>query len=395
MRKAKSVILFIVAVLTCLALATWALDQAFNKGPSLKTARMWHWQATIPNGRVVAFGGHGKGFVSLKTADVWSPSAKSFSTLTMKYTHDFAAFAKLANGRYLLAGGSSNLGVPAYATSEIYNPNSNAFTATGNMVRFRAGAGAATLGSGKVLIAGGWWIHNDAHTYGEIYDPVKGTFKATGPLKVPRAYPLVFPTKDGKAVVAGGNGPQGNPAYIEKVELYNPATNKFAVLRKTLIAGKTGWFIYLYKCMRAIADQKMSDGRYLLTALKNASGGYEVMLVTFDPAKKLFETLDTTPALPSWAQAAISIAPIVDKQKKKAYLLGTLPMSGGIQKQVLYTLDLTTLALVQETDQYSADYYTDFGNQTLLKDGRILMTGGTKDGTNFNPVANSIYVKSE
>jgi len=51
--------------------------------------------------------------------------------------------------------------------------------------------------------------------------------------------------------------------------------------------------------------------------------------------------------------------------------------------------------LVEETGQYSADYYTDFGNQTLLKDGRILMTGGTKDGTNYNPVANSIYVKSE
>jgi len=31
----------------------------------------------------------------------------------------------------------------------------------------------------------------------------------------------------------------------------------------------------------------------------------------------------------------------------------------------------------------------------LMKDGRILMTGGTKDGTNYNPVANSIYVKSE
>ena len=54
-----------------------------------------------------------------------------------------------------------------------------------------------------------------------------------------------------------------------------------------------------------------------------------------------------------------------------------------------------TPALVEETGQYSADYYTDFGNQTLLKDGRILMTGGTKDGTNYNPVANSIYVKSE
>lgn len=395
MRKAKSAILLIAGLLTCLALGTRASSQAFNEGPSLKTARMWHWQATIPNGRVVAFGGHGKEFVSLKTADVWSPSAKSFSTITMKYTHDFSAFAKLANGRYLLAGGSSDRGVPAYATSEIYNPNSNTFTASGKMVRFRAGAGAATLSNGKVLIAGGWWIHNDAHTYGEIYDPAKGTFKATGPLKVPRAYPLVFPTKDGKAVVAGGQAPQGNPGYIEKVELYNPATNKFAVLRNTLIGGKTGWFFYLYKCMRAIDDQKMSDGRYLLTALKNAGSGYEVMLVTFDPATKLFEALDTNPALPSWAQVAISIAPIVDKQKKKAYLLGTLPMTGGIQKQVLYTLDLTTMALVEETGQYSADYYTDFGGQSLLKDGRILMTGGTKDGSNFNPVANSIYVKSE
>jgi hypothetical protein len=406
MRKQHLAVGRLTGIIICLALGRpvwgraperifpWMLNRAFSPGPFMKTARMWHLQTTLPNGRVVAFGGHGEGFHCLNTADVWSPSTKKFTTLNMIYYHDFAAFAKLLNGRYLLAGGAAYYGVPAYATSEIYNPNSNAFSATGSMVRFRAGAGAATLNSGKVLIAGGWWIHNDAHTYGEIYDPVKGTFAATGPLKVPRAYPVLFPTKDGKAIVAGGQGPQGTPGYIEKVELYNPVTNKFAVYRNTLIAGKTGWFFYQYKCMRAIDDQKMGDGRYLMTALKAVTGGYQVMLVAFDPVKKVFTSLETTPPLPAWSQVAISLAPIVDRQKNKAYLLGTQPATAGVQSQVLYTVDLATMALTADAEQLSTDYYSDFGGQSLLKDGRILMTGGTKDGTNFKPVANTIYVKS-
>lgn len=373
----------------------WPSVDNFAKGPSMKTARMGFWQASLSDGRVSAFGGHGKGFVSLKTADVWSPSTNTFSTLTMKYTHDASAFAKLADGRYLIAGGSSDLGVPAYSWSEIFDPDTNVFTTTGNMVRFRSGGAAATLKNGKVLIAGAWWIHNDAHTYGELYDPATGKFKATGPMKVRRANAIAIPTNDGKAVVAGGMGPQADPAYIEKIDLYNPATNAFTILRNTLIAGETGWYFNQMTCMRAIADQRMDDGKYLLTAYKiEGTTGYS-KLITFDPAKKRFALLDTNPGLPDSSVVSFSWAPIVDHSRQMAYLVGTLPTTTNKQKHVLYAIDLTTMNLTEVTGQYTAAYYTGSSGQALLQDGRILVNGGTKDGTNFNPVANSFLARPE
>ncbi|MEW6363976.1 MAG: hypothetical protein AB1714_04990 [Acidobacteriota bacterium] len=392
-------------LLTCLVISThplghaqavdfsWASDLGFAKGPSMKAARMGHWQATLPDGRVAAFGGHGKGFVALKTVDVWSPSTKTFSTATMQYTHDGSAFAKLQDGRYLLAGGSANLGVPAYATSEIYNPTTKTFTLTGNMVRFRAGAASATLTNGKVLIAGAWWIHNDAHTYGELYDPITGAFKATGPLKVPRANAVAIPTKDGKAVVAGGMGPQAVPAYIEKVEQYNPATNKFKIYKNTLIGGQTGWYINQQMCMRAIDDQKMTDGRYLLIAHRTETGVLEFMLVTFDPAKKVFAALHTNPELPELAGGGFPWAPLLDNRENKAYLLGTSAVEGKTQKMSLYAVDLGTMTLTEETGQLVPSYYVASCAQSVVEDGRILVTGGTKDGSNFNPVANTFFAQ--
>ncbi len=365
-------------------------DLGFAKGPSMKSTRMGHWQATLPNRSAIAFGGHGKGFVALKTADMWSPSTGTFSALTMKYTHDMPAFARLQDGRYLLAGGAANSGVPAYATSEIFNPTTKSFAATGNMVRFRCGAASATLNSGKVLIAGAWWIHNDAHTYGEIYDPATGSFSATGPLKVHRANAIAIPAKDGKAVVVGGMGPQADPAYVESIELYDPATNKFRVLRNTLIAGETGWYINQQMCMRVIDDQKMTDGRYLLIAHKIVDGVDNWMLVAFDPAKKVFVVLPAISDTPGPEQLAFPWAPLVNNENKKAYLIGILTSSSSKPKLVLYSLDLTTLVLSEEPGQFAPSYFLSSCAQSLLKDGRILITGGTKDGTNFGAVANTI-----
>lgn len=106
----------------------------FEVGPDMPVARMGHHVATLPDGRAALFGGHGQGFVSLSSADFWTPGENSFSSKVMNQTHDSSIFTRLADGRYLLSGGSSDLGVPAYAYSEIYDPVADAFTPSGNMV---------------------------------------------------------------------------------------------------------------------------------------------------------------------------------------------------------------------------------------------------------------------
>jgi hypothetical protein len=65
------------------------------------------------NGKIISFGGRENGFVSCAYADIYDPSTNSFSEMPMNFTHDFAAVAKLSDGRYFIAGGGQDWGVPA------------------------------------------------------------------------------------------------------------------------------------------------------------------------------------------------------------------------------------------------------------------------------------------
>jgi hypothetical protein len=161
--------------------------------------------ATLPDGRVALFGGHGTGFTALNSAEIWSPSTDSFTTLTMQYTHDWAAFASLSDGRFLLAGGSANLGIPQYATSELFDPATGTFTAVGNLVRFRSGSGAAALSNGTVLIAGAWWTHNDAHTYGELFTPAPARSRPPAPCRLGAPIPWCCPQSTAERWCSAGS----------------------------------------------------------------------------------------------------------------------------------------------------------------------------------------------
>jgi hypothetical protein len=362
-------------------------DVKFTPGPSLNHARISANLATLPDGRVIVFGGHGTGFVSLNTAETWQPGTSAWNTLTMNYTHDGPAFATLADGRFLLAGGAADWGIPQYATSEIYDPQNNTFTAVGDMVRFRCMAGAVTLSSGKVLVAGAWWTHNDAHTYGELFDPVNGTFTATGALNTPRAKPIVLPTNDGKAVVLGGHEiSSGTP--VMPVELYDPDTNTFSVLQTNLLANDPGWG--LPNTHRPVEAQRLSDGRYLLLAWRTVGSVTSYTLVTFDPSNKAIDPFTVAPGLPD--NAVFQINPVVNQGSAQAYLLGVVPGSWPYQLRLL-TINLATGALTQSANTYTLDpaYIFNGTDMTLLHDGRILVVGGSVS-SNFDAVANTLLI---
>jgi Concanavalin A-like lectin/glucanases superfamily/Viral BACON domain len=362
-------------------------DIEFTPGPSLNHARIDANLATLPDGRVIVFGGHGTGFVSLNTAETWQPGTSAWNTLTMNYTHDWPAFATLADGRFLLAGGAADWGIPQYATSEIYDPQNNTFTAVDDMVRFRCMAGAVTLSCGKVLIAGAWWTHNDAHTYGELFNPVNGTFAATGALNTPRAKPIVLPTNDGKAVVLGGHEiSSGTP--VMPVELYDPDTNTFSVLQTNLLANDPGWG--LPNTHRPVEVQRLSDGRYLLLAWRTVGSVTSYTLVTFNPSNNAIEPFTVAPGLPD--NAVFQINPVVNQGSGQAYLLGVVPGSWPYQLRLL-TINLATGALTQSANTYTLDpaYAFNGTDMTLLHDGRILVVGGSAS-SNFDAVANTLLI---
>jgi hypothetical protein len=361
---------------------------AFVAGPDMNEARMAHATAVLPNGKVALFGGHGTGFVPSGTADIWDPAANVFTLYNMKYTHDSGAFAKLADGRYLLAGGaSSSSGVGYTTTAEIFDPEGPTFTATGSMTQARTGCAAATLTSGKVLVAGGWY-NTAAATSGDLFDPATNTFTATGSLSTARAYNLVLPTSDGGAVVCGGMGPYGSP-YIQQVELYNPTTKTFSILQESLLPQEPGWMIFGmadWSNGRSIDTQRLTDGRYLLMAWNQST----FALVTFDPATKIFAKYNPNPPLPS-SGLAMAYHPVVALGRGEAYNLtrvGSWTAPFPIRN---YTLNLASGSLVSPALTTPLNYCMYCMGMNLLADGRLFLTGGGAAVSNFNPLTKTFF----
>ena len=89
--------------------ATGTITWLIQPGPNMNVARMGQNSASLDDGRVILFGGRGTGFISLDSAESYDLQTNSFTQLHMNYPHDSAALAKLLDGRYIIAGGSSNM----------------------------------------------------------------------------------------------------------------------------------------------------------------------------------------------------------------------------------------------------------------------------------------------
>ena len=366
----------------------------YKLGPNLKEARMGHFQLTLPDGSIALFGGHGKGFSSLSTAEIINKDLTGSVVYNMRYPHDFGAVVTLANGEVILSGGSADLGVPRYDTSEIFNPKTTTFTETGKLNKFRAGAGSAQLKDGRVLIAGAWWTHNDANSYGEIYDPKTGSFLETGKLVKPRAYGIVLPTEDGGAVFFGGTGAQGTPGVINEVEKFDPKTNSFSLLQKSLFKDEADWGVHLSHYQRPISAQMLPDGKYLLYAYKSDGKVTKYSLFSFDPKTVTFEKIETIPPLPDSGTTSL-LAPVVGTETGKVYLVGASVETPV--KVSLYSVNINSWEVTFPKNSFTLPdkYFLSGVTASLTKDGKIFLTGGNSEtgySTNFSPVNNTLII---
>lgn len=283
--------------------ANSATTTTITTGPAMTTPRAGHWLLRDTDGNLFALGGYDASGAALSSADIYTKADNTFAAVSLSEPRLFSTCAKLADGNYLLAGGATALSMRTrQSTAEIFNPTTRTSVATASsMTMSRANATAATLTGGKVLIVGGSGDETAADS-AEVYDPTSQTFTATGALNTARSAPLVLPASDGTAVVIGGFSAYGGPTP-ESVELYDPATNAFTVLRDTLFPDESGWITALSPGLgwgnQPVSAQRDADGKYLFLANKNTGIFTDYVVFSFDPATKAIEKLDLSPALPT------------------------------------------------------------------------------------------------
>jgi hypothetical protein len=85
---------------------------------------------------------------------------------------------------------------------------------------------ATLLRDGRVLIAGGW--DNDAQLRTvELYDPATGRFAPAASLSVARAGHTATLLRDGRVLLAGGGG-INTGSSLATAELFDPQAGRFA-----------------------------------------------------------------------------------------------------------------------------------------------------------------------
>lgn len=351
-------------------LALWALfatrapapQRAFTSGTlepttSMSAARAAHTATTLRDGRVLIVGGFTGEASVAQGAEIFDPATDRYSqlprVLTLRHSHTATL---LPNGKVLIAGGYAD-GSVTVAKAELFDPARNTFTATGSMLAPRAGHIAVQLGNGTVLIAGGVGPDWSFLASAELYDPATGVFSRTGDMTVARESHIAERLPDGRVLIAGGHrGRRAEMTVHASAETYDAASGTFTA---------TGG--------RRVARHKhdavlLRDGRVLITGgadKRDADGVYNTTEL-FNPAYSSF-TMGPTMKQPRY------------KHNGSSLLLpnGDVLIAGGAPQAEVYHTRNHVFASVGGSARMAGQ----FSAAALLRDSRVLVTGGYGNGT--------------
>ncbi len=136
--------------------------QTFTAIAATTTSRRSEFTATVlPNGKVLLAGG-GSSTTSYTSAELYDPATQTFGALSavMSAAREAGGASLLPSGRVLLSGGGT-LGsnppstIVALDSADVYDPTAQTFTAAATMTARRLAHTQTLLNSGAVLLVGG------------------------------------------------------------------------------------------------------------------------------------------------------------------------------------------------------------------------------------------------
>ena len=203
----------------------------FSSAPLLTEERWYPTNVTLPDGRVLVFGGFKNTKTSTKaiTVDSYNPVANTITTLPSTANRAFGNYPRL----HLLPNGKiANTNV---ARTQLFDPATNTWAAsalTVNGGRGESGGSVLLPGSNKILSFGGPGDTGGADASSEIIDfsSASPAWRSTGPMNIGRVWlnPVLLP--DGKVLAVGGGtgGAYTNP--VLQSEMFDPATETWSLM---------------------------------------------------------------------------------------------------------------------------------------------------------------------
>jgi N-acetylneuraminic acid mutarotase len=316
---------------------------SFTAAAPMGTARSIPAMITLPSGKVLVAGGLDASGNALASAEVYDPSANSWTPVSnsMSSPHVAAQISALPGGKVLVAGGLSELTPTATTTAsaEIYDPATNSFTAAASMSNSRYFFGLTALSDGRVLAAGGLTVSGTTPTVlssAELYNPTSNTWTATGSLNEARAAQGQTLLGNGQVLAAGGISGIGGSGGLASAELYTPSTVPGAPQAVSAVPGNAqatiswappasdGGSAIQHYTVKASTGQTVStpDGRTTATVAGLTNGRAVTFTVTATTAVGTGVASAASNSVTPAGSPHVAISGVKSKLKRKSFLKG-------------------------------------------------------------------------